>query len=127
MFILGSRRSSFDTDRASYYSLWNGELARSRPNGCHPSRLYDSFHLSSNSFLLGCSMNQPMAFRSTNDQRRYNSVKSTLNAFGTSGSNHSYRKWHITKNGRYNILTYSLVTLFYWTIKTLYVGCRNWE
>ena len=62
-------------------------LLNDRPIGRHPSHPNDGFYLSPNSLLLGRSMNQPVPFRLTKDQKmsRYNLVESTLNAF--------WKKW----------------------------------
>ena len=62
-------------------------LLNDRPIGRHPSHPNDSFYLSPNSLLLGRSMNKPVPFRLTKDQKmsRYNLVESTLNAF--------WKKW----------------------------------
>ena len=38
--------------------------------------------------------------------------------FERNSSRHFYREWRLTKIGKYNSITYSQVTLFYWRIKT---------
>ena len=91
MFVLRNRKSSFDFNRASHPILFETAiLLNDRPIGRHPSHPNDGFYLSPNSLLLGRSMNQPVPFRLTKDQKmsRYNSVECTLNAF--------WKKWQLS-------------------------------